>query len=285
MTQLQVKSAVVERPLISVMMPAYNAGLHISAAIDSVINQSYSNWELIVVDDGSTDNTQDIIKKYAAADGRVKPIFAKHGGRGKARNLCLANCGGDFIAMLDSDDIAISTRFEKQADFLLNNPDIAAVGGQCYSFTDIPVADAGKVIPWPTSPDVVRSWFDSGKMGIANCAAMVRKDVFKKYGAYDERLLRAQDYGFFRRLVSKGVALAALPDFVLFYRQENLIPSIKYFVDSQMFRKYADYLLSGGNLDFSERSKALEMRLYEQYLRAKYVYFYTKLKFMYRNAK
>lgn len=284
MTQLQADSKAPLTQLVSVMMPAYNAEAHIAAAIDSVIAQTYTNWELVVVDDGSTDGTRAVIERYAAADARIKPIFAPHGGRGRARNICVSHCQGEFVAMLDSDDVTLPTRFERQVQFLTGHPHIGAVSGQCCSFTTTPVVDPAKAMPWPQEPEAIRNRYLNGKMGLVNGAAMVRRKLFDLYGGYDERLLRAQDYEFFRRLVLRGVGLAALPDIVLLYRQENLIPSAKYFVESQMFHRYAHYLMEGGQAPYVEQKQALSMRLYEAYLRTKYIYFFLKLKFMYRNA-
>lgn len=119
-------------PLVSVVMTAYNAGKYVGQAVESIQAQTYPNWELIVVDDGSTDNTLAIVNKIAKNDNRIKVIsYAKNRGASYASNLGLAKARGIYIARMDADDIAMNDRFEKQVDFLLFNPKVIAVGGQC----------------------------------------------------------------------------------------------------------------------------------------------------------
>ena len=111
--------------LVSIMMPAYNAELFIQSAIDSIINQTYSQWELIIINDGSTDQTEDIIKKFT--DSRIRYYHQVNKGEAAARNLALLHTKGEFIAFLDSDDKFLPDFLEKTVLFLSNNPDKDAV--------------------------------------------------------------------------------------------------------------------------------------------------------------
>jgi glycosyltransferase involved in cell wall biosynthesis len=98
-------------------MPVYNTSAYLSEAVDSVINQTYSNWELICVDDGSTDNSLDILKRYSILDNRVKLIEVPHGGTpSRARNIGIKYCTGDYIMTLDSDDKLNNDVFQKVND-------------------------------------------------------------------------------------------------------------------------------------------------------------------------
>jgi len=108
-------------------MPAYNSSNYISESIQSVLFQSYTNWELLILDDCSTDNTVEIIEKYA--DKRIR-LFRNTCNRGivNARNELFKKAGGDYIAFLDSDDISDPNRFQVQVDFFLKNPHIAVLG-------------------------------------------------------------------------------------------------------------------------------------------------------------
>ncbi|BBG60528.1 glycosyltransferase family 2 protein [Providencia rustigianii] len=134
------------KPYISIIMPCYNSSLYIRETIESVLNQKYTNYELIIVDDCSTDNTVEIIQSYT--DARIKLIpTSQNGGAGKARNLGLKNASFDFIAFIDADDIWDIEKLDYQVKFLLKNPDVDVV---CtgYSFIDEyanPIS--GKVIP------------------------------------------------------------------------------------------------------------------------------------------
>ena len=106
--------------MISIMMPAYNAEQWIQDAIDSCINQTIEDWELIIIDDGSTDNTWKIIERQV--DSRIKSLQIKHSGCAQTRNMCLANCTGEIIARLDADDWQRADRLEKQIKFLSQAP-------------------------------------------------------------------------------------------------------------------------------------------------------------------
>jgi glycosyltransferase involved in cell wall biosynthesis len=116
--------------LVSVLMPAFNAAAFIDLSIESVVNQSYSNWELIIVDDGSTDSTYKKIDSWRQSDERVRVyVNDKNEGLGFATNRALKNAKGVFIAKLDSDDIASPDWIETRIEHLLNDPKLIAVTG------------------------------------------------------------------------------------------------------------------------------------------------------------
>lgn len=110
--------AVEGNPLISVVMPVYNAERYVADAINSILAQTYSHFEFIIVDDGSTDGSAGIVRAFAARDARIRPIFLEHGGAPRAQNVGLAAARGEFIARLDHDDIALPERFAVQLDWM-----------------------------------------------------------------------------------------------------------------------------------------------------------------------
>ena len=118
----------VKEPLVSVLMPVYNVERYVGEAIVSILNQTYSKFELIVVDDCSTDRTVEVIKGYAAEDTRVKLFFNLDKSYINALNYGLDNCSGEYIVRMDGDDIAQKLKIEKQLDYLLNNSDVDLVG-------------------------------------------------------------------------------------------------------------------------------------------------------------
>lgn len=121
-----------QQPLVSVVMTAYNAAKFVEQAVESIQNQTYSKWELIVVNDGSSDITGDILKNIVKKDKRIRLIsYKKNRGASYASNLGLTNARGSLIARMDADDIAIADRLTKQVDFLQKHPKVVAVGGQC----------------------------------------------------------------------------------------------------------------------------------------------------------
>jgi len=113
--------------LVSIVTPTYNCGKFITETIESVIGQTYKNWEMIIVDDCSKDNTQEIVKKYLKNDKRIKYIkFEKNQGAAIARNTAIREAKGRYIAFLDSDDLWSKDKLEKQINFMKKNS---------YSFT------------------------------------------------------------------------------------------------------------------------------------------------------
>jgi teichuronic acid biosynthesis glycosyltransferase TuaG len=100
--------------LISIIMPAFNAEKYISEAIESVLAQTYQNWELLIVNDGSTDSTQVIIDKYKNKSNRIKSFFQENGKQGKARNLAISKSCGIYLAFLDADDLWLPHKLENQ---------------------------------------------------------------------------------------------------------------------------------------------------------------------------
>src|SRR5205809_3501840 len=100
--------------LVSVIMPAYNAGKFITESIESVIAQTYAYWELLIVDDGSTDNTKNVIQNFSEKDKKIRYFFQANGKQGKARNMALSYASGNYIAFLDADDIWLPQKLEVQ---------------------------------------------------------------------------------------------------------------------------------------------------------------------------
>ena len=122
-------------PLLTVLMPVYNADKFLAESISSILKQTYSDFELLILDDGSTDNSLKIIKAYAKEDKRIKILVNKTNQKqAKCRNRLLKNSKTKFIAWMDADDISLEDRLQTQMDFLKQNPKIDAVGVQYSAF-------------------------------------------------------------------------------------------------------------------------------------------------------
>jgi len=116
-------------PTVSVVMTTFNEKEFVEGALESIIEQTFEDWELIVVDDGSKDGTLDLIRDYADQDDRIQCIAQKHRGRAKVLNRGLEEAEGRFIAIQDADDRAVPSRLEKQIDYLTRNENFDIVGG------------------------------------------------------------------------------------------------------------------------------------------------------------
>lgn len=201
-------------PVISVIMPVFNGEKHMSAAIQSVLSQSFSDFELLIVDDGSTDHTKEIALSFN--DRRIKFIQnSSNKGIVYSRNLAIQNSKGRFIANLDSDDIALSTRFEKQFLFFEKNPEYSVIG------TNVQLIDDDSKI---TGSIDYTSFNHPIKENLFfyNCFAqsstMIRKECLKKFDEiYQAQHPLAEDYDLWVRL-SENIKMINLPDFLTQYR-------------------------------------------------------------------
>ncbi|HUS83737.1 MAG TPA: glycosyltransferase family 2 protein [Anaerolineales bacterium] len=175
-------------PLISVMMPAYNAAATIPMAIASLRAQTYEQWELILVDDGSTDGTGELIQQYK--DERIRYIaLDRNYGRGYARQVALENCRGDFLAVLDADDLWLPQKLEIQLKFLKDNPDTVSCGSNVLVLDREykPICVKGGAL----EGSIVR--IDSRKILHVPlgywCSSLTRMPVAERF-CFDDRLLR-----------------------------------------------------------------------------------------------
>jgi glycosyltransferase involved in cell wall biosynthesis len=125
-----------EKPAISCLLPVYNGARYFEAAVRSVLNQTFQDFELILVDDGSTDDTPELIARFAAEDPRIVPLRQPNGGIVAALNNGLAAARGEYVARMDADDICLPDRFEFQLNYLRAHPECVLVGGLARTFSD-----------------------------------------------------------------------------------------------------------------------------------------------------
>lgn len=202
---------IINTPLVSVIMPAYNAANFIQEAIDSVILQTFSNWELIIIDDGSTDTTAEIIAIYINKDNRIKYFYQQNQKQSKAKNLGISHASGTYIAFLDADDICFPERFAKQVAFLEENHDIVV----CGSWFSIIGSD--RIVKLPEHHDAIKLALLKGNC-MAHSSIMIRKKILAEFPLVFEKSKEpAEDYDLWARLVLKG-RLHNLQEVLLDYR-------------------------------------------------------------------
>lgn len=198
------------KPLVTIGMPFFNPGKHIVNAIQSVFAQSYSNWELLLIDDGSTDGALELVR--SVKDERVR-VISDGQNRGLAARLNqIANMArGDYIARMDADDIMHSARISRQVDILESSSNYVAVTSGCYYMNLV-----GKIIGVrrgraPTLRDV----FLRG--GYLHASLLARREWLMRC-KYNEKLRRAEDREFFIRTELEGAKICVLPELLYFYR-------------------------------------------------------------------
>lgn len=199
------------KPAISGLMPVYNGEKYIAEAIDSILSQTYQNFELVIIDDGSTDSTYDIIKSYN--DSRIQLYrLEENVGVGKALNFGLSKIQGHYIANFAADDIYYPERLQKQKDYLDNNPDITLVSSFVNYFPDnVEVAASMRFRSIKSRLEkrinCFSNWMDiQEKMYwyccIAHSTLMIRSEINKKFGYPDYRM--GVDYKLFYDLNKNG---------------------------------------------------------------------------------
>jgi len=194
------------QPLVSVIIPAYNASLYISEAIQSVLEQDYKNIEIIVINDGSTDDTSSILEEF---NNNIIIINQENSGAAVARNKGLRAARGEYIAFLDADDVWLPGKLYTQVKYLEDHPDVGMV--YC-SWSEWYPDDNGKYsLPDNSLYQNLDSGVDKEHSGwlytkllrepILNTdAVMIRTSIVKEVGFFDETLLRGQDYDYWLRL-------------------------------------------------------------------------------------
>ena len=186
---------------ISVLMGVYNCENTLAEAIDSIIQQTYTNWELIICDDGSNDNTLKIAMEYAEKDSRIRILKNnKNIGLNATLNRCWKNATGDYIARMDGDDISLIDRFEKEIEVLTDNPDIQIVSCPMILFDEKSEWGRTKSIKYPKAEDII--------CGTAICHApvMMQRICMEKAQGYSQnpKTLRVEDVDLWLRLYEKG---------------------------------------------------------------------------------
>ncbi|MFH1593985.1 MAG: glycosyltransferase [Candidatus Omnitrophota bacterium] len=200
--------------MISVLTPAYNAGKYIAHSIESVLNQTYADFELIIVDDGSSDNTPDIIRRYK--DPRIRLFRNERNiGQTKTLNKAIGFAEGELIARMDTDDISFKNRFEKQVKFLSEHEDIVGIGS-----SGVVIDNSGKKLglrPSPTDTEEIKLELLFINP-ILHSSIIFRKDVLKDIGHYDEEFLLGQDYELWSRMVLSGYRITNIKEPLIFLR-------------------------------------------------------------------
>lgn len=218
----------IETPLISVLLSVYNDDENIKKSIDSILSQSYKNIELLVIDDGSTDHTNEILNSIK--DTRLK-IFRNEENLGltKCLNILIKKSQGQILARQDSDDISLPTRLEVQYS-LLNKSQLDACTTRAF------IKNTKKTIP-KFSHLLPIKFVIKYKNPFIHGTLMVRKNAVLDIGMYDENIKYAQDYKLFIELLKKNYKIKILKSKLYILNMENNISSLKKEEQHSFFRK------------------------------------------------
>ncbi len=189
-------------PEISVLMSCYNASKYLAEAIESILNQTFDNFEFIAIDDGSRDNTSDILKDYARADSRIILLEKENTGLTNSLNIGLKTARGKWIARMDADDVSLPNRFEDQLEFVQVHAGVILLGTSC-----IVIDQSGKEIRRYEYTAVHHQLIKKILRGFSffpHSSALFLREPVLRIGAYRERLNGAEDKDLWFRLSSLG---------------------------------------------------------------------------------
>lgn len=232
-------------PTVSVVMSTYNRATALPTAIESILNQTLSDFEFIIIDDGSKDNTAEIIQKYAQQDSRI--IFLKNKknkGLIYSLNRGLNKARGKYIARMDDDDKSVPFRFERQVSALEAHPEITLLGTSIISRETVPIKK--ETAPQINDPNSVElnTYFSSG---LAHPTIMIRRDFLEKNNIrYNSAYLYAEDCGLYKDILNKGGKLSTISEGLLHFGYiQGLKHPKKYAeIQSESFKKVQKEKLS-----------------------------------------
>ena len=202
-------------PAVSVLMAVYNGERHLRAAIESVLGQTRDDFEFLIIDDGSTDNTPKILAEYGRDDRRIVIHRVSHGGRSAALNLGCQRASAELVAILDADDLALPDRVERQHRFLRMSGDVAVLGGGMLL-----IDEQGRIV----GGDRVRTGDAEIRRALAHSCpfyhsnVMFRRSAVEAVGGYRTVFELAEDYDLWLRVAEAGYGLASLREYIGQYR-------------------------------------------------------------------
>jgi glycosyltransferase involved in cell wall biosynthesis len=202
-------------PKVSIIVPCYNQAQYLDEALQSIFFQTYTNWECLVVNDGSPDNTEDVARKWETKDPRFAYVNKENGGVSSARNLGIEKAKAEYILTLDADDKYEATFLEKALTVLVNNPEIGIVSSWGRFFK------AGQQLHvfQSAAKSVTDFLFHNG---VNNGSSLFRKQCWEQAGGYDENPENGyEDWEFYLRVCALGWKVHIIEEVLFFYRQNN----------------------------------------------------------------
>lgn len=224
-------------PAISVIVPAYNTAATIGECIDSILAQTFTDFELIIADDGSTDNTCEIISRYK--DPRIRLLRREHDFIATLNTL-LYEAKGKYIACMDDDDIMMPDRLRIEYEYMEAHPEVAVVGGAMEFFTNAQIAskekthgNGGKIVTEKIGKDHAVNAYDLlDSCGIYNPTAMIRAEVLRKYNLkYEKEYIYAQDFRLWAEIVKHDLTIRRIDSVLIRYRTSSTQASSIYSVE------------------------------------------------------
>lgn len=221
---------------ITVLMPTFNAEPYLCEALDSILAQTYRHFELIVVDDGSTDRTPSILADYAARDDRIRICSIEHGGLCPALNRGLELAETEWVAIMHADDVMEPHRLQRQVAFIEAHPNVAVTSSLVYvingegeriGLSTTELSQPGKAQQMVQQNEVI---------GFHHPAAMLRKSVAHEVGGYRQAFWPCEDIDLWNRIAEQGEEILVQPEYLLNYRKHGAAASSNFHLMRKKYR-------------------------------------------------
>lgn len=226
---------------LSILLPAYNAERYLKEAIDSTLAQTYADFELLLIDDGSTDDTLQIMREYEQQDERVRLITHANWGMGASLNHAIEEARHDWLVRMDADDVMLPYRLERQVAFVTENPDVG-VASCLVEYIDA----TGRVIGKYTSDLTTREAFFSMRskntvIGFHHPGVIMRKDLVQQVGGYRPQYWSADDLDLWSQLAELNTVILVQPEYLVRYRIHGGSVSHKRAREQQMKVRWVEH--------------------------------------------
>ncbi len=229
-----------KNPIISVVMPVYNGKKYLRDSIESILNQTYADFEFIIINDGSTDDSLQIIEKYAREDGRIKVVTRENRGLVYSLNEGIGLAVGDYIARMDADDIAFPERFSEQINYFQNHPEVHFLGTNVEFLAESQGRDIN------ICQRMFNSEFETEKplknlflnKIICHPTLMMRKEAIISLHGYSSQYPTSEDYDLFYRAIRRGYKIDKLNKTLLSYRIHSSSKAFQENIDQSASREY-----------------------------------------------
>jgi glycosyltransferase involved in cell wall biosynthesis len=203
--------------MISVITPAYNSEAFIQQAVESVLSQDFQQWEMIVVDDGSSDRTKEIVREFVARDSRIRLIENQHGGVSTARNTGIELAKYEWIALLDADDVFLPGKLQMQFEAASRDPEVVLWGTYAYN-----IGESGRVYDMAQDGPTSRKAFEllrknGSVVMLKNSSTLFRRELALSLGGFDSRYDSSEDTELWNRMAEHGPVIV-IPKPLILYR-------------------------------------------------------------------
>jgi glycosyltransferase involved in cell wall biosynthesis len=216
-------------PIVSVILPVYNQENFLEETIESILSQHFQQFELLIADDGSTDNSAEIINKYAAKDSRIRAFFEKNTGKSETTNGLVAKAKGQWCAFLDADDVMLPNRLKTQLDFHIANLSVMASSCNCYYINREGNRFGTQRYPGLSTMDEFNnSILTEEFLTCSFTGLMVSREAFISSGGLHKKFEPCEDFEFFNRFIDQGYILLIINEVLMKYRIHQSAITIKH---------------------------------------------------------